>query len=306
MIQFMKDTKYDFLRYSRVAITISISIIVSAILVMFVVHGGPNFSIDFAGGTVVQLKFEKTMRGDMGKIRAIIAEMDFGNPEIKTVGPVTHNELQITVKKKAEGSLVADEVKAAIQKGYPDNKFELRRQEQVGPKIGRELRSDAIIMIILALLALLVYVGFRFSLPFGVAAIIPLFHDSCIAISPFLFFNYEMSLTTLAAVLTIVGFSINDTIVIFDRVRENLRGGALRQKNLIELLNWSINQTLSRTIITSLTVFSVVTFLFVLGGTSIRDFSLTMFVGTIAGVYSTIYIASPMLIWWNKRWPITK
>jgi preprotein translocase subunit SecF len=306
MIQFMKDTKYDFLKYARIAITISISIMVGAILVMFLVHGGPNFSIDFVGGTVVQLKFEKAVRGDMGKIRAIVADMNFGNPEIKTVGPVTHNELQITVKKKAEGSLVGDQLRAAIQKGYPDNKFELRRQEQVGPKIGSELRSDAIIMVILALLALLVYVGFRFSLPFGVAAIIPLFHDSCIAISPFLFFDYEMSLSTLAAVLTIVGFSINDTIVIFDRVRENLRGGGLRQKNLAELLNWSINQTLSRTIITSLTVFSVVTFLFILGGTSIRDFSLTMFVGTIAGVYSTVYIASPILLWWNKRWPITR
>jgi preprotein translocase subunit SecF len=306
MIQFMKDTKFDFLRYSKTAISISIAIMVSAILVMFVVHGGPNFSVDFAGGTVVQLKFEKAVKGDMGTIRALVTALNFGNPEIKTVGPVTHNELQITVKKKAAGSLVADEVRGAIQKGYPDNKFELRRQEQVGPKIGSELRSDAIIMVFLSLIALLVYVGFRFSLPFGVAAIIPLFHDSCIAISPFLFFNYEVSLSTLAAVLTIVGFSINDTIVIFDRVRENLRGGGLRQKNLTELLNWSINQTLSRTIITSLTVFSVVTFLFILGGESIRDFSLTMFVGTIAGVYSTIYIASPILIWWNQRWPIKR
>ncbi|MBN2188837.1 MAG: protein translocase subunit SecF [Chitinispirillaceae bacterium] len=306
MIQFMKDTKYDFIGLRKIAITISVAVIALAIIVMFAVHGGPNFSVDFAGGTVVQLKFEKAVKNDMGAIRALVAALNFGNPEIKTVGPVTHNELQITVKKKAEGSLVADEVRAAIQKGYPDNKFELRRQEQVGPKIGSELRSDAIIMIILSLTALLIYVGFRFSLPFGVAAIVPLFHDVCIALSPFLFFDYEISLSTLAALLTIVGFSINDTIVIFDRVRENLRGGALRQKSFIDLINWSINQTLSRTIITSLTVFSVVTFLFILGGSSIRDFSLTMFVGTIAGVYSTIYIASPMLIWWNQRWPIKR
>jgi preprotein translocase subunit SecF len=306
MMQFMKDTSYDFIGFRKIAVSISIAVILLAVIVMIAVYGGPNFSVDFAGGTVVQLKFEKAVKDDIGKIRALVTALDFGNPEIKTVGSAAHNELQITVKKKAEGSLVADEVKAAIQKGYPGNTFELRRQEQVGPKIGSELRSDAIVMIFFSLIALLVYVGFRFNLPFGIAAIIPLFHDVCIALAPFLFFNYEISLSTLAALLTIVGFSLNDTIVIFDRIRENLRGGALRNRSFEQLINWSINQTLSRTIITSLTVFTVVTFLFALGGESIRDFSLTMFVGTIAGVYSTIYIASPVLIWWHRRWPITK
>ncbi|MCU0608844.1 MAG: protein translocase subunit SecF [Chitinispirillaceae bacterium] len=306
MIEFMKNTSFDFIRYRAIAISISLAIILGAVIFMFVAHGKPNLSIDFVGGTVVQLKFENPVIGDIGKIRGIISGMGLGNPEIKTVGPVSHNELQITVKKKAEGSLVGDEVKAALQNKYSDNAFELRRQEQVGPKIGAELRTDAIIMVVLSLTALLIYVAFRFSAPFGVAAIIPLFHDVLIALAPFLFFNFEISLSTLAALLTIVGFSINDTIVIFDRVRENLRSGALKKKTLMQIINESINQTLSRTIITSLTVFSVVSFLFFMGGESIRDFSLTMFVGTIAGVYSTIYIAAPILIWWNKRWPITR
>lgn len=306
MIQFMKTTNINFLKVSNIAISISIAIILAAIIVMIAVYRGPNFSIDFSGGTVVQLKFEKLVKNDIGKIREIVSEMGLGNPEIKTVGSDALNELQITVKKKAEGSEVGDAIKSAIQKDYSSNPFELRRQELVGPKIGKELRTDAIIMVILALLALLVYVGFRFNVPFGVAAIVPLFHDVCIALAPFLFFDYEISLSTLAALLTIVGFSINDTIVIFDRIRENMKAGLPKKTTFEDMINKSINQTLSRTIITSLTVFSVVTFLFILGGESIRDFSMTMFVGTIAGVYSTIYIASPILVWWNKKWPIYK
>lgn len=306
MIEFMKNTNFDFIKFKTTAIAISLIVIVASAIVMFAVNGGPNLSIDFAGGTVVQLKFEKPVKNDISKIRAIVTGLGYGNPEVKTVGPIAHNELQITVKKKAEGSIVSNEIKAALGKAYPENAFELRRQELVGPKIGAELRTDAIIMIILSLVALLLYVGFRFNLPFGIAAIIPLFHDVLIALSPFLFFDLEISLSTLAALLTIVGFSLNDTIVIFDRIRENLRGGALKTKKFEQLINWSINQTLSRTIITSLTVFCVVSFLFFMGGSSIMDFSLTMFVGTIAGVYSTIYIASPVLIWWNKRWPITR
>jgi preprotein translocase subunit SecF len=139
-----------------------------------------------------------------------------------------------------------------------------------------------------------------------VAAIIPLFHDVLVALCPFFVFNIEISLSTIAALLTIVGFSINDTIVIFDRMRENMRGGALRQRNFIDLCNWSINLTLSRTIITSLTVFFGVSVLYFFGGESLKDFTLAMFVGTVSGVYSTVYIACPILIWWNKRWPITR
>jgi preprotein translocase subunit SecF len=306
MIQFLKDTNYNFIGFRTIAMVISVSIIVLAVVVMFAAYGGPNFSVDFAGGTVVQLKFERAVKDDMGRIRALVTDLNFGNPEIKTVGPVSHNELQITVKKKAAGSLVADEIKAVIKEGYPDNTFELRRQEQVGPKIGSELRSDAIVMIILSLIVLLVYVGFRFNLPFGVAAIVPLFHDVCIALAPSLFLGYEISLPTLAALLAIAGYSLNDTIVVFDRIRENLRAGVLRTRNFEQVVNWSINQTLSRTVITSLTTLFVVMFLFVLGGESIATFSLTLLVGIISGIYSTIYIASPVLIWWNKRWPIKK
>jgi preprotein translocase subunit SecF len=307
MVEFLKNSNYNFIGARKWAITVSIVVIVSSLMVMVVRnHGKPNLSIDFTGGTVVQLKFEKQVQHDLGKIRSIVSDLKFGSPEVKTVGPVSHNEIQITVKKVAEGTFVGDQIRDAIKKAYPDNSFEVRRQELVGPKIGSELKMNALIALILALIALLIYVGFRFSPPFGVAAIIPLFHDVLIALCPFLVFNIEISLSTIAALLTIVGFSINDTIVIFDRMRENMRGGALRQRNFIDLCNWSINLTLSRTIITSLTVFFGVSVLYFFGGESLKDFTLAMFVGTVSGVYSTVYIACPILIWWNKRWPITK
>jgi preprotein translocase subunit SecF len=306
MVEFLKDSNYNFIGARKWAITVSITVIVASLVVMLIRNGKPNLSIDFTGGTVVQLKFEKQVQSDIGKIRSVVSAMKFGNPEVKTVGPVSHNEIQITVKKVAEGSFVGDQIRDAIQKAYPGNPFEVRRQELVGPKIGSELKTDAIVATILALIALLIYVGFRFSPPFGVAAIVPLFHDALVALCPFLIFNLEISLSTVAALLTIIGFSINDTIVIFDRIRENLRGGGLRQKNFEQLANWSVNLTLSRTIITSLTVFFGVSFLYFFGGESLKDFSLTMFVGTISGVYSTIYIACPILIWWNGKRPITR
>jgi preprotein translocase subunit SecF len=306
MIEFLKNANYNFIGARKWAITVSLIVIFGSLLYMLVVYHKPNLSIDFTGGTVVQLKFEKTVYNDIGLVRKIVNDLNFGSPEVKTVGPISHNELQITVKKKAEGSFVGDQIRDALKKKYARNNFEVRRQELVGPKIGAELKTDAVIALLLALIALLIYVGFRFSPPFGVAAIIPLFHDVLVALTPFFIFNIEISLSTVAALLTIVGFSINDTIVIFDRIRENLRGGGLRQRTFIELCNWSINLTLSRTIITSLTVFFGVSFLYFFGGESLKDFTLTMFVGTISGVYSTIYIACPILIWWNHKWPIKR
>lgn len=304
MIEIFKSTNYDFLKYKTVAITLSLVIIVSSWISVLIL--GPNFAVDFTGGTLVQLKFQNPVQNDLGKIRAIVKDLGLGSPEVKTIGPIANNELQITVKKKAEGSTIGDQIRGALIKDYSQNPFELRRQELVGPKIGKELRTNAIIAVILSMFALLIYVGFRFSIPFAVAAIVPIFHDVVFCLAPMFFIRGELSLSTLAALLTIAGYSLNDTIVIFDRVRENIRNNALKNKSFIEVINLSVNQTLSRTIITFLAMFFVVAALFFLGGESIKDFSLPMFAGIIAGVYSTVYIASPILIWWNRKWPITK
>jgi preprotein translocase subunit SecF len=312
MIEIFKSTNYNFIKHSAKAIGFSLVVIVSSLIFSFAT-GGFNFAVDFTGGTLVQVKFKNTVDDkELSKIRNVLQDMEvapnvkISKPEVKNIGPKTDNELQITVKEKFEGTVLLDKIQEALTKNYSENPFELRKQELVGPKIGKELKTNAIVAVILSLIALLIYVGVRFSLPFAVAAIVPIFHDVVISLAPMLFIRSELSLATIAALLTVAGYSLNDTIVIFDRVRENIRANGLKNKSFFELINVSINQTLSRTIITFTAMLFVVAMLYFFGGEAIKDFSLPMFAGTIAGVYSTIYIASPILIWWNKKWPITK
>jgi preprotein translocase subunit SecF len=304
MIQFFKDTKIDFLGYRKIAITFSIILtIITIVSVIF--HRGFNYSIDFVGGSLVQLKFEKPVKNDLHKIRSAVASLNYGSPEVKSIGAEANNELQITIKKKADLSTIGEELKTVIKQKYPDNSFEVRRYETVGPKVGGELKRDAIISLSLALIAILIYIAFRFYLPFGVACLIPLFHDVIVTAGFFSVFNIEFSLTLVAALLTIVGYSLNDNVIIFDRIRENMKGG-LGKKTFAQIINESINQTLSRTIITSGITFVVITLLYAFGSETIKDFALAMMIGVVIGTYSTIYIASPILLWWHNKWPIIK
>ena len=302
MMQVFKKANINFIRYKKVALICSlVSIGIGLLSIVF--HGGLNFSIDFAGGTLVQLKFEKPVTEQLSTIRTVVTNLGFGSPEIKRIGASENNEIQITVTKQDEGTIVADNIREVLSKEFPDNTFEMRRIENVGPKIGGELKQNAIIAGILALIAILIYVGFRFHLPFGVAAVVPLFHDVLITIGVFSLLNREVSLTFIAALLTIIGYSLNDTIVIFDRIRENMHGG-LRGKDFSKVVNDSINQTLSRTVITSLTTLFVVACLYILGSEAIKDFALALLVGITIGTYSTVFIASPVLLWWHGKRPI--
>ena len=303
MMQIIRKTNINFVGVRQIAVTASIVLIVVGI-VSVILHKGLNLSIDFAGGTLIQVKFEKPVSGDLGKIRSIVSGLNYGTPEVKTIGQAENNELQLTVADTGKGTAVSDEIQSILKNEYADNPFEVRKVEKVGPKIGGELRKNSIIAALLSLLVILIYIGFRFHLPFGVAAVIPLFHDVLITLTVFSLLNREMSLTFLAALLTIIGYSLNDTIVIFDRIRENMRTGSIKGDKFLDLVNSSINQTLSRTLITSLTTLFVVTSLFILGSETIKDFALALMIGIIVGTYSTIYIASPVLIWWHKKWPI--
>ena len=309
MLRIFHDTKINFVGFQKWAIGFSIVLTVLTFVSIgyhaVVDKSMFNYSIEFVGGTLVQLKFEKPVTNDMEKVRSIVDKLGFSGSEIKPIGLAQNNELLITVRKQAEASALGVQIRDALSKEMPQNKFEVRRVEAIGPKIGGEMRNDAIIAVLLSLVGILIYVWLRFQASFGVAAVIPLFHDVIITCGVFSVLNREFSLSFIAALLTIMGYSLNDNVVIFDRIRENLRIG-LRGKSFTDLVNHSINQTLSRTIITSGITFVVVTILYLLGSETIKDFALAMIVGVAFGTYSTIYIATPILLWWHKRWPIVR
>ena len=304
-MQLFKTPNINFIGNRNKAFIFS-GILFAITIVSLIINKGPNLSIDFVGGTVVQLKFEKPIVNDLDKIRSAITDLDFGQPEVKTIGGREDNEIQIIVEKKAEGTLIGDAIKEALKKKLSDNPFELRREEKVGPKIGKELQRNTLIAIILSLIVIVIYIAIRFHLPFGIAAIVALFHDVVVTIGVFSVLDAEFSLPIIAALLTIIGYSLNDTIVVFDRIRENL-GGLSAKKSFDEKVNTSINQCLSRTIITSLTTLMVVITIFAFFYTSgdvIKLFSGALITGVIIGTYSSVFIASPVLILWNKKWAI--
>ena len=309
MLRIFKETKIKFIEYRKWAITFSL-ILTALTFISIGYHMVAekrmfNWSIEFVGGTLVQLKFEKPMKHEIQQVRSLIGKLGYTGSEIKMIGREQDNELLIIVRKHAEASALGKEIREALSKAMPDNNFDVRRVEAIGPKIGGEMRSNAAIAVLLSLVGILLYIWFRFRVSFGVACVIPLFHDVIITIGCFSVLDKEFSLTFIAALLTIMGYSLNDNVVIFDRIRENMRLG-LKGKTFIELVDLSINQTLSRTIITSGITFVVVTLLWILGSETIKDFAFAMMIGVIFGTYSTIYIASVLLVWWNRKWPIIK
>jgi preprotein translocase subunit SecF len=311
MLQFFSSAKFNFIGNKNKAFWFSGALllitVVSMLAPIYPNRGlGPNLSIDFVGGTVVQMKFANAIAGDLNRLRDIAGNIGYGKPEVKTVGRVVDNEVEITVKLQKEKALLVDELKAAFAREYPDNPFEVRRVETVGPKVGAELGRTAVLSIILSFLAIVAYVGVRFSFPFGVAAVIALVHDVVLTVGLFSVLNIEISLPVIAALLTIAGYSINDTIVIFDRIRENI-GEGLSKKSFEDRVNEAINQTLSRTFITSITTLFTVTAVgaaFLGSGDVVFDFALALTFGILIGTYSTWLIASPIVVLWNKRWPI--
>jgi preprotein translocase subunit SecF len=294
MIQFFKDSNYNFVGYRWRAITISV-IIVLAGLVMTVVRG-PNWSIDFSGGLDMQVRFAQNVSD--GQVRSALAGLDVG--EVKTISSLgERDDLLIRMKETDNLSALQDTIGHRLTAAFPGNAWEFRGVEVVGPKVGKELRNQAMISALVAMVLLLIYISWRFEFAYAVGAIAALLHDVLVTWAFFMFFGYEISLSVLAAFLTLIGFSLNDTVVVFDRIRENLK--KLRQMKLADIMNLSINETLSRTIITSLTVFLTVLVLFIFGGPVLQGFSFAMLVGVITGTYSSIYIAAPVVLEWAER-----
>ena len=268
--------------------------ILSGILIIaslvFLVFKGLNFGVDFKGGTLIELRTDKSS-ANITKIRDSFNQMNLGDVSVKNFG----NETDFVVKFEKQNSndpQFIEEIKTKLSNSIGTVDF--RRVENVGPKVSAELLRSGVIAIALSLAAMLLYIWIRFEWQFSLGAILALFHDVIITLGVFSIFSLEINLSIVAAVLTIVGYSMNDTVVIFDRVRENLRKYA--DVKIFELTNISINETLSRTIITSVTTLLALLSIFIFGGEILKGFSLAMILGVIFGTYSSIYIANPVLV----------
>jgi preprotein translocase subunit SecF len=293
-MRFLKETNIDFLSMRRFGFVISGSFILAGI-VSLLLQGGPLLSIDFTGGTLAQIRFEEAP--DIAKVRSALNALDVGIGEVQTFG--TPNEILIRLQLSQNAENLTTELKAALQAQFPGQSIDFRRVETVGPKIGSELKGKAFFAVFTAIIGILIYISIRFELKFAIGAIAALIHDVLITLGIFSILNYEISLAIIAAFLTIVGYSLNDTIVVFDRVRENMK--LLKNIDQKTIFNKSINESLSRTIITSLTTFAVVFILYIAGGEVIRYFAFAMIVGVIVGTYSSIYVASPVVFLWQQR-----
>lgn len=290
-----KDTNYQFIEKSKGFVVFS-GILIAITLFSIFFHNGLNYGIDFNGGSLVQLKFTETP--DLSLIRKQLTADGMGNVEVKTFGELKDNEIQLGLEKE-DGFSVVDKVRKLMNENYK-GKYEIRREEVVGPKIGSELKTKMGGALFLSLLAIILYIWFRFRLVFGFAAIAALFHDVIITLGVFSLLDLEISISIIAAFLTIVGYSLNDTIVVFDRIRENDKLLS-RSKDFKSIVNISINQSLSRTVITSLTTFAAVLVLYVFGVAVIKDFALALMVGVAIGTYSSIGVASALLVNWKKK-----
>jgi preprotein translocase subunit SecF len=292
-MQFLTDTNVDFVRRRVLYAGLSLAVVLAGVASL-VIHGGPKYSIDFTGGWITQVQFEAPV--SVEEVRGSLSQVGFSDAEIQRFGAPDEMLIRIPTTPQANADSL---VLATLREKWPA--LDLRRQEKVGPKIGGELRQAALQAIVLALLLILAYISWRFEFRFAVAAIVALVHDVLITLGVFSIAEHEISLAVIAAFLTIVGYSLNDTIVVFDRIRENLRIPA--RKAYAEILNKSVNQSLSRTLITSGTTIVVVVVLFIFGGEVLRDFALALTVGVAVGTYSSICVATPILVEWEKRRP---
>ncbi len=296
-MEFIKPgINFDFVGKMKLACGISIAAMVISIA-SIIWHGGLNYGIDFAGGTLVQLKFQKATSTE--QIRSAFKPIGLQNVVIQPYG---ENEVVVRIGEVAAGgkelSLMIDEsLKEALGQGT----FEVRRVEVVGPKVGKDLARKAILAIVFSWIGMLVYIAWRFEFRYAVGGILALVHDTLITIGAMSLLSKEFDLTIVAALLTIIGYSINDTIVVFDRIRENARKSI--KQPLAKVINDSINQTLSRTILMSFTVFLVLLALFFLGGAVIHDFSFALLVGVVVGTYSSIFVASAIVLAWEQIRP---
>jgi len=290
MLQLFKKTKIDFIGKRWIAYAISAVVLVAGMGIFFA-RGEKAYGIDFTGGQVQEYSFAEPVR--IEEVRKTLLDIGIKEATIQNVG----GKNQILIKTSDD---VASRINKEFGRSFSDNPSQLLRVEKVGPSIGRHLRKSARLAVLWSLIGILIYVGFRFkNIAFATAGVIALFHDVFVAMGFLALTGRELNITIVAAILTIAGYSINDTIVVYSRIRENLK--LYRKASMKEIINMSVNQTLSRTVLTTLTTLLAVCSIFFFGGEVLRDFSFTLLVGIISGIYSTIYIAAPLVIFWHAK-----
>jgi preprotein translocase subunit SecF len=302
MIELIKNPNINFLGKRYIAFVFSgILSIIGIIAIVQMATGRANLGIDFAGGTAIQFKFEKPIA--LHTVRVALESSGLKDFDLQDLTSV--NKILIRVKStEHELGKVSDSITTILSQKIPDNKYVVDSTTVIGPKVGGRLRVDAAKAVAFAIIGILIYVAFRFQFKFGVGATIATFHDVLAVLGLFFLMGKEINLILVTALLTIAGYSLTDTVVVFDRIRENLR--IKQREDLESVMNASVNEVLSRTIITSSTVLITSIALFFFGGEVIHDFSLAMIMGVIVGTYSSIFVASPVVLVWGGKRPFAK
>lgn len=294
MLEILGKTNFDFMGKRKLSYAFSgFMVLLGLVAIVQIARGAANLGIDFAGGTAVQLKFDQAIRID--EARKALESNGVSEAELQEFGQ--DNKLLIRVKASTTiEEKTAERVMAIFSKEFPNNKFVVEATTEIGPTIGKKLQEDALIAVVISFAGIILYIAARFELRFGVAAALATFHDVLAVLGAFYILDKEITLLVVTALLTLAGYSLTDTVVVFDRIRENLK---LRRRDTEEAtINNAVNQVLSRTIVTSLTVVIVLIPLTLAGGEVLHDFSLALLWGVIFGTYSSVFVASPLLLLW--------
>ncbi len=290
------NTKIDFVGKIKFALILS-WVLIGIGIVSMVLKGGPLYGIDFRGGTLMQIKFAKKVSA--GAIRKALKDMGVQTGSVQSVGAEADNEFLLNYETTEEDlEQFSEKIREQFVATFGKDSFEIRRAEIVGPKVGKDLREKALFAVGLSCIGMLIYIWFRFEFRFGLGAVLGLVHDVLITFGALSLTNTPIDLPVVAALLAIVGYSVNDAIIVCDRIRENIP--KMTREKLGTIINVSVNQTLSRTILTAGTTIMAIIALYTFGGTVIHDFAFTMVVGVITGTYSSIYVACPVVIYWEK------
>jgi preprotein translocase subunit SecF len=296
MIEIFHDPSYNFIGRRKWAYLLSTAVVIVGLISL--ATQGLQYDIDFTGGTLVQVRFEQPP--SVSGIRTGLSRINLGDAIIQEFGDPREYIVRIPLSHGVAAEELGKRVEAALAQERALGKFEVRRVEFVGPQVGKELQLQAIYAVLVSLAGILLYIALRFDLKGGVAAVTAVFHDVIVCLGVLSLFHREFSLPVLAALLTIIGFSVNDTIVAYDRLRENRSKHLPKGMGFAEQMNIAVNQTLSRTILTSLTVFFSAAILLFFGGRTLQDFALVLFVGVITGTYSTVYVAGALVVDWTQ------